>query len=63
MRPIKSPAVFIFIRVLDDFYRENRGSVNRLGKLLQQEFRTSFDKTLSFFFLDSLPAHELEGVF
>ena len=28
----KSPAVFIFIRELDDLLRENRGSVNRLEK-------------------------------
>ena len=27
----KSPAVFIFIRALDDLLRENRGSVTRLG--------------------------------
>ena len=30
------PRGFIFMRALDDLYRENRGSVNRLRKLLQR---------------------------
>ena len=30
----KSPAVFIFIREIDDLYRKSRGSVNRLRRCL-----------------------------
>ena len=34
----KKPAVFIFIRALDDLYSENRGSVTRLATLVVSHF-------------------------